>query len=75
MENLIIEVERKILDTRIKQINSITVVNTIDKLAKEREYLGLLQKHSKRIGELDSKLESLYIKRQDYKNLMNEPEL
>lgn len=67
-----IEIERKILDTRIKQINSITIVKAIDKLGREREYMGLLQKHSKRIGELDSKLELLYSKRQDYKNLMDE---
>lgn len=72
MENILIDIKRKILDARCKQSESVNIVRSIDMLGKEREFYGLLQKHTKRIGKLDNKLERLYDKKKDYKALMNE---
>lgn len=69
MENIIYKLRKKIINIELKQINSFSIINTIEHLGKEKEHYDLLLKHTKRVADCDTKLEKLRQKKEKYENL------
>ncbi len=71
MENILIDIERQILDLRHEQNQSLNVLKSIELLGEERKYYSLLVKHTKKLAEQDTKIEKLQKKIIAYEELIN----
>lgn len=69
MENLILSIEREMLDLQIKQNNTINIIKLIQELGNETKYYNILKEQTELLAEYDSRYEELRIKNESYKEL------